>query len=454
MKIMIIGNGGREHALAWKLAQDRRNPSIFCAPGNAGTAELGVNVAIPADDIDGIMAWTRREKPDLTVIGPEAPLCAGLADHLQAEGFRAFGPCRAAARLEGSKVFAKSVLQAAGVPTAQSATFTDAEKALAYVRTIKAPLVIKADGLAAGKGVLICNNAREAEEAVATAMIHRSFGKAGQKILVEEFLEGEEVSILALVDGKRAVLLPSAQDHKRAFDGDQGLNTGGMGAYSPAPLETAAFRKMVLDKIFDPTLEELRRRDIIYRGVLYAGLMMTAAGPKVLEFNCRFGDPETQVILPRLKGDLIPAMEACLNGNLSPEHAACRPEMCVCVVMTAGGYPGQYRKGDAITGLKEAAALDNTMVFQAGTRPENGQIVTSGGRVLGITALGRTLCETATQAYQAVERIKFKDAHYRRDIAAKGIKATRANPGVAQKHQACRKLKSIVTDKPIRGHAF
>jgi len=430
MNLLLIGSGGREHALAWKLAQDRQRPTLFCAPGNAGTAELGVNVAIPAEDVDGLMAWARREKPDLTVIGPEAPLCAGLADRLHAEGFRAFGPGRVAAQLEGSKVFAKSVLQAAGVPTAQSETFTNAEKALAYVRTAKMPLVVKADGLAAGKGVLICANVREAEEAVATAMIHQSFGKAGQQILVEEFLEGEEVSILALVDGRQAVLLPSAQDHKRALDGDLGLNTGGMGAYSPAPMETAAFRKMVLETIFNPTLKELRRRDITYRGVLYAGLMMTAAGPKVLEFNCRFGDPETQAILPRLKGDLIPAMEACIDGNLLPEHAAGRPEACVCVVMTSGGYPGQYRKGDAIAGLKEAAALGDTIVFHAGTKLESGRIVTAGGRVLGVTALGRTLSQTAEKAYQAVARIKFQDAHYRRDIAAKGIKQQKENKHV------------------------
>jgi len=425
MNLLLIGSGGREHALAWKLARDRRRPTLFCAPGNAGTAELGVNVPIPAEDVDGLLAWARREKPDLTVIGPEAPLCAGLADRLQAEGFRAFGPCRAAAQLEGSKVFAKSVLQAAGVPTAQSESFTNAEKALAYVRAAKLPLVVKADGLASGKGVLICANAREAEEAVETAMVRQSFGKAGRQILVEEFLEGEEVSILALVDGKRAVLLPSAQDHKRALDGDLGLNTGGMGAYSPAPMETASFRQMVLETIFDPTLKELRRRDITYRGVLYAGLMMTAAGPKVLEFNCRFGDPETQAILPRLKGDLIPAMEACIDGNLLPEHASGRPEACVCVVMTAGGYPGAYRKGDAIAGLKEAAALGETMVFHAGTRLEGGRVVTAGGRVLGVTALGRTLAETAEKAYQAVAKITFPDAHYRRDIAAKGIKRHR-----------------------------
>ncbi|MFH1477221.1 MAG: phosphoribosylamine--glycine ligase [Verrucomicrobiota bacterium] len=426
MKILIIGGGGREHALAWKLAQDRRLTALFCAPGNAGTAELGVNVPIPAEDVNGLLDWARREKPDLTVIGPEAPLCAGLADLLQAEELRVFGPCRAAAQLEGSKVFAKSVLRAAGVPTAQSETFTDAEKALAHVRAAKSlvwPLVVKADGLAAGKGVLICADAREAEEAVKTAMVRQSFGKAGRQILVEEFLEGEEVSVLALVDGKRAVLLPSAQDHKRALDGDLGLNTGGMGAYSPAPMETASFRQMVLDTIFNPTLKELRQRDITYQGVLYAGLMLTAAGPKVLEFNCRFGDPETQVILPRLKGDLIPAMEACINGNLLPAYAACRPEACVCVVMTAGGYPGPYRKGDAIAGLQTTAALGGTIVFHAGTKQEGGQIVTAGGRVLGVTALGRTLRETAAKAYQAVERITFQDAHYRRDIAAKGIKS-------------------------------
>lgn len=422
MKILLIGNGGREHALAWKLAQDRRRPVLFCAPGNAGTAAFGINVPVAAENLDDLVAWARREKPDLTVVGPEAPLCAGLADRLHAAGLRVFGPYQAAAQLEGSKVFAKSVLQAASVPTAQSESFTNAEKALAYVRAAKLPLVVKADGLAAGKGVLICTSIREAEEAINTAMIQQSFGKAGQQILVEEFLEGEEVSMLALVDGKRAILLPSAQDHKRALDGDQGLNTGGMGAYSPAPMETAAFRKMVLDTIFSPTLQELRRRGITYQGVLYAGLMLTAAGPKVLEFNCRFGDPETQVILPRLKGDLIPAMEACIDGNLLPEHAACRPEACVCVVMTAGGYPGTYRKGDAIIGLKEAA-LGNTFVFHAGTKLEGGQIVTAGGRVLGVTALGRTLRETAKQAYQAVERITFKDAHYRRDIAARGINA-------------------------------
>ncbi|MBI2441185.1 MAG: phosphoribosylamine--glycine ligase [Lentisphaerae bacterium] len=422
MKILIVGGGGREHALCWKIVQDKRRPELYCAPGNAGTAELGVNLNIAAEDLDALAAWARREKPELTVIGPEAPLCAGLTDRLQTEGLRVFGPSRAAAQLEGSKVFAKSVLLAAGVPTAQAQTFTDAEQALAYVRAAASPLVIKADGLAAGKGVLICSTQREAEEAVREVMVRQAFGTAGRQILVEEFLEGEEVSMLAFVDGRRAVLLPSAQDHKRALDDDQGPNTGGMGAYSPAPMETGKFRQMILEKIFNPTLAELNRRGITYQGVLYAGLMVTASGPKVLEFNCRFGDPETQAVLPRLAGDLLPILEACINKNLLPEQVACRPAACVCVVMAAGGYPGQYRKGDVISGLKEATALDGTIVFQAGTKLDGERVVTSGGRVLGVTALGPTLAQSAEKAYRAVERIAFANAHFRRDIAAKGMK--------------------------------
>ncbi len=421
MKLLLIGGGGREHALAWKLAQDRARPTLFCAPGNAGTAALGTNLAIPAEDIEGLCDWARRERPDLTVIGPEAPLCAGLADQLQAEGLRVFGPSREAAQLEGSKIFTKDVLHAAGVPTAGAATFTDVDKALAHARQAELPLVIKADGLAAGKGVLICRTRPEAEDAIRQVLVTRAFGAAGLHVLVEEFLEGEEVSVLAMVDGTRAILLPSAQDHKRIFDNDQGPNTGGMGAYSPAPMETPAFRKMIQQLVFDPTLKELGRRNIRYQGILYAGLMMTAAGPKVLEFNCRFGDPETQAILPRLTGDLIPAMEACIDGVLTPELVACRSEACVCVVMAAGGYPGSYRKGDPITGLAEAAARPQTMVFQAGTRLDKDQVVTAGGRALGVTALGANLKEAADRAYQAVAKIVFSGAHYRRDIAARGL---------------------------------
>ena len=421
MKLLLIGGGGREHALAWKLAQDRARPTLFCAPGNAGTAALGTNLAIPAEDIEGLFNWAKRERPDLTVVGPEAPLCAGLVDRLQAEGLRVFGPTRAAAQLEGSKIFTKDVLRAAGVPTAQAAAFDDADSALTYVRSTKLPLVIKADGLAAGKGVLICRTLPEAEDAIRQVLLTRAFGDAGLNVLVEEFLEGEEVSVLSMVDGTRAILLPSAQDHKRIFDGDQGPNTGGMGAYSPAPMETPAFRKMIQQLVFDPTLKELGRRNIRYQGILYAGLMMTMSGPKVLEFNCRFGDPEIQVILPRLTGDLIPAMEACIDGVLTPELVACRPDACGCVVMAAGGYPGSYRKGNPITGLKEAAARPQTIVFHAGTKLEKDQVVTAGGRVLGVTALGANLREAADRAYQAVAEITFSGAHYRRDIAARGL---------------------------------
>jgi len=422
MKLLLIGGGGREHALAWKLARDKARPTLFCAPGNAGTAALGTNVAIQAEDMDGLLDWARRERPELTVVGPEAPLCAGLADRFQAEGFRVFGPNQAAAQLEGSKVFSKDVLLAAGVPSAQSASFDDAAKALAYVRSASLPLVVKADGLAAGKGVLICTTREQAEDAIRQILVSRAFGPAGRKVLVEEFIEGEEVSVLAMVDGTRAVLLPSAQDHKRIFDGDQGPNTGGMGAYSPAPMESPAFRKLVQTLVFDPTLKELGRRGIRYQGVLYAGLMMTKSGPQVLEFNCRFGDPEPQAILPRLTGDLIPAMEACIDGGLTPELVACRPEPCVCVVMAAGGYPGNYRKGDVIEGLDAAAAMQKTEVFHAGTRLDKGRVVTAGGRVLGVTALGSNLAGTAASAYQAVSAISFSGAQYRRDIAARGLK--------------------------------
>lgn len=422
MKLLLIGGGGREHALAWKLAQDKRRPTLFCAPGNAGTAALGANLAIPAEDLDGLLAWAKRERPDLTVVGPEAPLCAGLVDRFQAEGLRVFGPCRAAAQLEGSKIFTKDVLRAAGVPTAQAAAFADANRALAHVRKANLPLVIKADGLAAGKGVLICRTLAEAEDAINQVLVTRVFGAAGSEILIEEFLEGEEVSVLALVDGTRAVLLPSAQDHKRIFDGDQGPNTGGMGAYSPAPMETPEFRKLILETVFNPTLAELRRRGIRYQGVLYAGLMLTGTGPKVLEFNCRFGDPETQAILPRLTGDLLPAMEACIDGTLTPEHAACRPEACVCVVMAAGGYPGTYRKGDVIAGLAEAAVVPQAVVFHAGTAMNKDRVVTAGGRVLGVTALGKDLADAAGRAYQAAAAIGFNGAQYRRDIAAKGLR--------------------------------
>ncbi len=421
MKILLIGGGGREHALAWKLAQDSRRPDLFCAPGNAGTAALGLNLDIPAEDTAELLNWARRQRPDLTVVGPEAPLCAGLVDQFQEAGLRVFGPNQAAAQLEGSKIFAKEILRAAGVPTAVAESFNDADKALARLKTLALPLVIKADGLAAGKGVIICATRAQAEKAINQTMRAKVFGAAGKQILIEEVLEGQELSALAMMDGTRAILLPSAQDHKRALDGGRGPNTGGMGAYSPAPMETIALRRLLAERIFDPTLKELQRRGIHYQGILYAGLMMTKTGPKVLEFNCRFGDPETQVILPRLTGDLIPILEACIDGDLKPEQIVCRPEPCISVVMAAGGYPGAYRQGDVIAGIAKAAALKEVMVFQAGTRRDNDKTITSGGRVLSVTALGKDLTEARKRVYRAAAMITFKGAHYRRDIAIRGL---------------------------------
>ena len=426
MKLLLIGGGGREHALAWKLGRDRARPSLFCAPGNAGTAALGENLDIAAEDVPGLLAWARREKPDLTVVGPEAPLCAGLADEFQAAGLRVFGPSRAAAQLEGSKGFAKEVLLAAGVPTAGGASFTDYDRALAHVRAGPLPVVIKADGLAAGKGVTIAATLEEADVALRDCLVGRVFGQAGERVLVEEFIEGEELSVLALVDGERAALLPPAQDHKRALDGDLGPNTGGMGAYSPAPLAAPAVLDAARERVFTPLLAELRRRGIVYKGVLYAGLMIARGGLNVLEFNCRFGDPETQAILPRINSDLIPLMEACIDGVLRPDDLRIRPEACVCVTMAAGGYPGAYRKGDPIRGLDKAAGMKDVTVFHAGTKRAGGRVVTAGGRVLGVTALGGSLALAARRAYEAVSAISFDGAHWRKDIAARGLKRMEA----------------------------
>lgn len=422
MKILVIGGGGREHALTWKFAQDAAGAALFCAPGNAGTAQVGVNLDLQAEDVPALLAWAKRERPELTVVGPEAPLCAGIVDSFQAVGLRVFGPSQTAARLEGSKMFAKEILLAAGIPTAQAQSFTAINQALDHLRSARFPLVIKADGLAAGKGVSICLDRQQAQEALQAALVTHAFAGAGRQVLIEDYLEGEEVSVLALVDGKRAVLLPSAQDHKRVMDGDRGPNTGGMGAYSPAPMENAAWRKSILEQIFNPTLKELEKRDIQYHGVLYAGLILTANGPYVLEFNCRFGDPETQAILPRLTSDLIPALEACIDGTLEDDHVRWSREDCACVVMAAGGYPGQYHKGDLIEGLPQASTMKDVCVFHAGTRDKDGQIVTNGGRVLGVTALGVNLAAAASTAYEAVRKISFPGAYYRRDIGARGLK--------------------------------
>ncbi len=421
--ILIVGGGGREHAIAWKLKQDSSAPRLVCAPGNAGTAELAENLPLAATDIDGLLAWAVEHKPYLTVVGPEAPLCAGLADRFRAAGLRVFGPDRAAAQLEGSKVFSKDVMVKAGVPTAKAESFSEPGAARAYARSLRPPLVVKADGLAAGKGVLICRSLPEAENAIDEAMVRGAFGASGAQVLVEEYLDGEEASILALTDGERLVMLASAQDHKRIFDRDEGPNTGGMGAYSPAPVVTPDLWPTIRSKVFEPTLLELRKRGIVYRGVLYAGLMLTRYGPQVLEFNCRFGDPETQAILPRWEGDILPALDACADGALRDECVRWVDGACVCVVMSAGGYPGPFKKGDPIYGLKDAARLPGVTVFHAGTRLEGGHVVTDGGRVLGVTATGEGLRQAVTRVYDAAARIRFAGAHYRKDIAWRALSA-------------------------------
>ncbi len=426
MKVLVVGSGGREHALAWALAADSRRATVYCAPGNAGTTACAVNVPVKADDLDGLLAWAREQRPDLTVIGPEAPLCAGLTDRMEAEGLRVFGPCRAAAQLEGSKVFAKEVMESGGVPTARAVVFTSAEKAKAHVRHEGAPIVIKAEGLAAGKGVTVCETVAQAEAAIDDAMLDKAFGQAGERILVEECLCGEEVSILALVDGRNVVMLASSQDHKRARDGDRGPNTGGMGAYSPAPAVRDNMWDEIREVVFHRTLAELRRRGIVFKGVLYAGLMLTEKGPKVLEFNTRFGDPETQVILPRIAGDVIPAFEACIDGTLSDALITWKSSHCVTVVMAAEGYPGAYAKGLEIKGIAHAEAMDEVLVFHAGTRLDGNRVLSDGGRVLGVTALGETLSVAVKRAYAAAEVIRLQGGWFRRDIAARALQGKMA----------------------------
>jgi phosphoribosylamine--glycine ligase len=423
MKILIIGNGGREHTLAWKLKNDSTQPEIFTAPGNAGTAELGTNLPIEGTDIEKLRAWCAENHPDLVVIGPEAPLCAGLTDALEADGIRVFGPNQAAAKLEGSKEFAKEIMQAAGVPTAAYETFSDPALACAYVQERGAPIVIKADGLAAGKGVTVAETVEQAEAAIRDALEGNAFGDAGARVVIEDFLTGEEASILALIDGEHIVLLASSQDHKRAYDHDQGPNTGGMGAYSPASIVTDEVWEKVRKEVYEPTLAELKKRGISYKGVLYAGLMIENGQPSVVEFNCRFGDPETQVVLARWKGDMLPAIQAVIDGTLSDELVDWTPDSAVCVVMASGGYPGSYEKGKVIDGIKKAeTAEEGLVVFHAGTTEKENQVLTSGGRVLGVTALGKDLPDALSKAYLAVETISFDDAFYRHDIAHREMK--------------------------------
>ncbi|MBR4476611.1 MAG: phosphoribosylamine--glycine ligase [Kiritimatiellae bacterium] len=425
MKILVVGSGGREHALAWRLSKDAEGHDLYCAPGNAGTAAIAKNVPIKAEDVEGIVYWAVENKPDLVVVGPEAPLVLGLVDALEAEGIKAFGPVAAGARMEGSKRFAKEVMFAAGVPTGRAEVFKDPAKAKAALAAYGLPVVIKADGLAAGKGVVVAETAEQAEAAIDDMLVANKFGSAGAEVLIEEFLDGEECSILAMVDGERAVLLPSSQDHKRVFDGDKGPNTGGMGAYSPAPVVTEEMLPEIRERIILPVVRELKKRGIVYRGILYAGLMVTPEGGRiaksgsrvnVVEFNARFGDPETEVVLPRLGGSFAKALLNAASGNLSEDDIVVRPEMAATVIIASGGYPGAYEKNKVITGL-DAAAAKGAVVFHCGTRAEGGSLVTAGGRVLSVTGLGATLREAVDIAYGGVREISFERAFHRSDIA-------------------------------------
>ena len=426
MKILIVGSGGREHAITWRLAQDEVKHNLYCAPGNAGTASIATNLAIGAEDVGAVAAWAEANKPDLVVVGPEAPLVKGLVDALEKVGVPAFGPVAAGARMEGSKRFAKEVMDAAGVPTGKAETFTDAAAAKAALPAYGLPVVIKADGLAAGKGVIVAETVEQAEAAIDDMLVGNKFGAAGAEVLIEEFLHGEECSILAMVDGNDAVLLPSSQDHKRVFDGDKGPNTGGMGAYSPAPVITADKLPMIKEKIIMPVVRELAKRGITYRGILYAGLMVNDEnsnphGPlaksgstvNVVEFNARFGDPETEAVLPRLGGDFATALLHAATGCLKPEDIVVKDECAATVIIASGGYPGSYEKGKEITGLADNPAL----VFHCGTKEADGKVLTSGGRVLSVTGMGKTLREAVNNAYAGVDKIAFEKAFHRTDIA-------------------------------------
>ena len=417
MKLLVIGGGGREHALVWKLKQSTVVDRIFCAPGNAGTASIADNVPIPATDLPQLRTFAKENHVDLTVVGPDDPLAMGIVHLFTAEQLRIFGPTKSAARLESSKIFAKELMRAQKVPTAQAQTFSDSAEALRYCEELNFPVVIKADGLALGKGVIIAQNLAVAQSTVKMMMNEARFGDAGRRIVIEEFLRGTECSIHALVDGKNYHLFESARDHKRAFDGDEGPNTGGMGAVSPASNWNAQLQSQFESKIMRPLLHGLAKEGIAYHGLLYPGLMITSDGVRVLEFNCRFGDPETQVLLPRMKSDLLPLLEATIDGKIDTYPIDWDDRAAVTVVLASGGYPGKYETGKVISGLDEAAKLDDVEIFHAGTKMANNQVITAGGRVLAVTALGSTIAAARKRAYEAVSLVQFDGCHYRRDIA-------------------------------------
>jgi len=421
VKILVVGSGGREHALAWKLKQSSAIDRIFCAPGNAGTEEVGENIAIPATDLPALLDFAKENKVELTVIGPDDPLAAGVVDLFLDEGLRVFGPSRSAARLESSKIFAKELMRKNKIPTARGAAFSNPEAAFAFVEEARFPLVIKADGLALGKGVIIAQKKAEAREAIDSMMTKRRFGDAGTQLLIEECLEGSECSLHALVDGKNHRLLATARDHKRAYDGDKGPNTGGMGAFSPADNFGADLQQQFGREVLDPLLRGLNEIGVVFQGLLFPGLMVTPNGPRVLEFNCRFGDPETQVILPRLKSDLLELLDATIDGKLDRVAIEWDDRAAVTVVLASGGYPDKYEVGKQIEGLEQAASAKDVSIFFAGARRKDGMVLTNGGRVLNVTALGQNVAAARTRAYEAVSRIRFEGCHYRQDIALSAV---------------------------------
>jgi len=417
VKILIIGGGGREHALTWKLKQSSDADRIFCAPGNAGTVQLAENVAISVSDVPALARFAKENHVDLTVVGPDDPLAAGIVDLFVAEGLRIFGPSKAAARIESSKIFAKELMRKEGIPTARAGTFDRSDEAMRFCDELRFPIVVKADGLALGKGVVIAPDGASARSTIDEMMNQGRFGEAGRRVVVEEFLRGTECSLHALVDGENYRLLESARDHKRALDGDVGPNTGGMGAFSPANNWNSNLQSQFGEGIMRPVLRGLRAEGITFRGLLYPGLMITDDGARVLEFNCRFGDPETQAILPRMKSDLLPLLEATIDGKIDNYSIEWDQRPAVTVVLASGGYPGKCEMGKSISGLDEAAKLDGLQIFHAGTKQLNDEIVTAGGRVLAVTALGSTIAAARSRAYEAVARIHFENCHYRRDIA-------------------------------------
>ena len=417
MKILIIGGGGREHAIAWKLAKSPKVEKIYCAPGNAGIAEVAECINIGVMEFDKQVSFAKEHGIDLTVVAPDDPLAAGAVDAFEAAGLRAFGPRANAAILEGSKAFSKDLMKKYNIPPAAYETFTDPDKAIQYLETAKMPIVLKADGLALGKGVLICNSLKEAKDGVRTLMLDKQFGSAGDEIVIEEFMTGREVSVLSFVDGKTIKIMTSAQDHKRAKDGDKGLNTGGMGTFSPSPFYTPEVDAFCRERIYQPTVDAMRAEGREFKGIIFFGLMLTADGPKVLEYNARFGDPETQVVLPRMKNDLAELFEACIDGTLDQTELEFEDNAAVCVVLASEGYPEHYEKGYPVSGLEKFKDADGYYVFHAGTKfDEKGQVVTNGGRALGVTAVGKDLKKARVNAYQAAEWVEFGNKYMRNDI--------------------------------------